>query len=409
MSTQLQILNNSIGNYYYHSSIDSALKYHKISLELSQTENSANYSTHLSNVAHDLIAMGNWPEALQYSLAVSAHYEKYSLNKSMRYAKALADISSCYEELGNYKLALSYKNKSNDAKNIIKVQAMVRSFKTSVLLKQIVIAKKLSTTHRIIIALGIISIIFLAIIIIVLRKQNKRKKETLEEIRNIQASKDQIFVMIAHDIISPMQAYNNLGLLLAGFIRENKQNEILRVSEQLEYYTVIFNHNIQNFFNLAKDNNTVIENKKNTENLSSLMEEGLELHQLTIQNKKIQIEKIYNPEEIWQLNKFYFSNIFRNALDNALKYAPEESTVSIRINRFQTQLILTISNQGSLSAEVNQLLEEIFRNNNQSNLLLNEVGYGISIIKNYADKMNAKANYTQGEDHIVFTLRLPLA
>ena len=108
------------------------------------------------------------------------------------------------------------------------------------------------------------------------------------------------------------------------------------------------------------------------------------------------------------LNTGLMERIFSNALENALKYSPKKSRVSIVVTQRSDLLTITISDQGS-GIEA-QHLEKIFEPFYRLNDAIEGYGLGLSILKSAVRRLNGEVKARNREEGgLALIITLPLS
>jgi signal transduction histidine kinase len=103
-----------------------------------------------------------------------------------------------------------------------------------------------------------------------------------------------------------------------------------------------------------------------------------------------------------------FKNILFNLISNAAKFSFADSVISIKTERTQDDLKLSIEDQGIGISKKEQkyLFQRFFRAKNASNI--QGTGLGLNIIENYVELMDGTINFTSVENKgTIFELQFP--
>lgn len=98
--------------------------------------------------------------------------------------------------------------------------------------------------------------------------------------------------------------------------------------------------------------------------------------------------------------------ILGNALDNAIKYAPEHSNITLRVVIKDNDILIEVENQGSIQRPIEQVFEPFVRATDSDTL---GNGLGLSIAKAAATQLQATISLdnTSHNERVVFTLKHP--
>jgi two-component system, OmpR family, sensor histidine kinase KdpD len=106
-----------------------------------------------------------------------------------------------------------------------------------------------------------------------------------------------------------------------------------------------------------------------------------------------------------------FEQVLFNLLDNAAKYASENTTVTIRAARDNDAVMLQVMDQGAgiPAADLEQVFDKFYRANKGDHVRAG-TGLGLAISRGFIEAMHgtiAAANRTDGPG-AVLTIRLPI-
>jgi PAS domain S-box-containing protein len=131
------------------------------------------------------------------------------------------------------------------------------------------------------------------------------------------------------------------------------------------------------------------------------------------ENREITKHQIILEHAIGEISlnqdKEMIRNVLINLVSNAIKYSPENGTITIRTQVSDAKLILEIQDQGMgiPLADQKHLFERFFRAHNVSNL--QGTGLGLNIVKRYLDLMNGEIEFSSVENEgTTFKISLPL-
>jgi PAS domain S-box-containing protein len=167
------------------------------------------------------------------------------------------------------------------------------------------------------------------------RKQNSEAiKRYVEELNQLNATKDKFFSIIAHDLKNPFITILGFSDLLLGDFHELNDDEKLFYISEMKKSAEISHNLLHNLLQWSRSQTGRIEFNPANINLANLIKENINLLNATAANKKIElINEI--PE-----NTFVFADeemtktVFRNLISNAIKFTPKGGKVKIcsRIN-----------------------------------------------------------------------------
>lgn len=218
------------------------------------------------------------------------------------------------------------------------------------------------------------------------RKKNEQKiQKQNEELKELNATKDKFFSIIAHDLKSPFQAMLGFSELLV------KKFDKYNLSNQKKFITII-NEGLQKTFNLlenlliwSRSQSGLINFKPEKVNLYLLSNETTELLYQSAENKKIKLINEIPKEINVNADKDILSTIIRNLTSNAIKFTAKGGVIKImtllKTDKNNPNYIeISVKDNGiGISTEIQSKLFSIGENKSTQGTE-NETGTGLGLI-----------------------------
>jgi len=217
-------------------------------------------------------------------------------------------------------------------------------------------------------------------------------KENELKLRELNATKDKLFSIIAHDLRSPFT-----GILgLSGLLIENiKDLEI----EEFEKYLGAINSSAQNtlvllenLLNWAKPQSGRIAFQPQQLILASIISESIELSQAVAMEKGISLAHKEADDMEAYADKEMLKIVLRNLISNAIKFSKSGGNISILSKKEQNQVEIAVSDNGvGMSEETISKLFSIETNHTTMGTA-DEKGSGLGLIlcKELLEKQGGK-------------------
>ncbi|MBN2893186.1 MAG: PAS domain S-box protein [Bacteroidales bacterium] len=244
----------------------------------------------------------------------------------------------------------------------------------------------------------------------------RRKNELLlieqeQKLRELNATKDKFFSIIAHDLRSPFGAI--LGF--AEMITKKAQNKDY---QKIEYFSSIINQSAKHTFDLL--NNLLhwsrIQQGKLEFNpivikMNDLVTETLNLLQANFTEKNITIEFETDKEISYKADLFMLQTTVRNLLSNAIKYTPNFGKITVKTTENHNDIEIEITDTGVGIAP--QDIEKLFKVETSYSTAgtNNEKGTGLGLIlcnefiKKHNGKIYVESELNKGS---IFKIKLPM-
>jgi len=178
-----------------------------------------------------------------------------------------------------------------------------------------------------------------------LKVQNDRIEEQKSELEILNATKDKLFSIIAHDLRNPFNAISGFASLLANnFDDYNKEQKIelikLIESSSNNAYTLL-----DNLLSWSRANLNVIQFKPEMVELKTVIQECVNFLHIVAENKNIQLS--LNVEDInITADKNLMNTVIRNLISNALKYTNSGGCVWVEVERLNDKVRISINDNG---------------------------------------------------------------
>jgi len=162
-------------------------------------------------------------------------------------------------------------------------------------------------------------------------------EERTKELLDLIETKDKFYRIIAHELRNPFHSI--LGFLK--LLLDNIKNYDLKKIEQ--YLTIIYRSTNISFELLIQLSDWFNSQKKGFQfspeltNINQLLSDAIFSAQLSAENKQIEIQNNFTPNIIAFVDKNMISTIFRNLINNAIKFTDSNGTIeisSIETNKF---------------------------------------------------------------------------
>lgn len=216
--------------------------------------------------------------------------------------------------------------------------------------------------------------------------------ENEQKLRELNASKDKFFSIIAHDLRSLFNSIIGLSEMMIEFAHE-------RDFDSVEKYAPIVYNTSKHAFNLLENllewsRSQIGKMDFKPENLDivSFLEEEIQGMQSVADNKSIRVELMYKKRFNILSDKRMLGSVVRNLLSNAIKFSYANSVVSVELIQDGERLIVSVCDHGVGIEEAN--LQKLFKLEESYTTVgtQNERGTGIGLLicKDFIEKHDGK-------------------
>lgn len=212
-------------------------------------------------------------------------------------------------------------------------------------------------------------------------------RKSLEPIERVMASKDQFISDASHELRTPLtalQTANEVALRKSklsmqqarGLIEEN-----LLEAKRLQQLT-------DGLLGLMKENPDV---KRESVHLQQVVSEAFGHITSKAQEKNITVNDNVPPIEL-KTDGAMLAQVITILLDNAVKYSPKDTTITVEAQQKKKHTLLSVSDQGVgiKSGDIEHIFDRFYRADQSRNKQVAEgYGLGLAIAKKIADSINA--------------------
>ena len=213
-----------------------------------------------------------------------------------------------------------------------------------------------------------------------LEETNKKLTNSEYNLKELNATKDKFFSIIAHDLKNPFQS-------LLGF-SETLYNQLDELSkEELKEYTRLIYESSQNLFNLlsnllqwSKSQLGSIKLSPVETNLYESIDDALSLLNISIAKKNITIENTVEKNTSFLVDKHVISTVLRNLINNAVKFTDKGGEIKISSEIEDDNIVISVQDNGRGISKEN--IEKLFRIDQEHSTkgTENESGSGLGLI-----------------------------
>jgi signal transduction histidine kinase len=251
---------------------------------------------------------------------------------------------------------------------------------------------------------------------ILLEKTVKEKTASLieanNELQKYNNTKDKLFSLISHDLVSPFNTIIGFSeVLKEGYDHldeTEKKNYIGMINESSEKVYVLLN----NLLVWSRSQTNRITCNPGAVRLKALIDEVLELNseRLKVKNIKVKVECPFDLQVIADLEML--KTIIRNLFSNALKFTLRSGNIFISVKPDSTKVNVSVIDTGvGMSPEkIDELLSETLVESESGTEGESGTGFGLTICKDFIKRNNGELHITSEPGKgSKFTFSLPLA
>lgn len=228
------------------------------------------------------------------------------------------------------------------------------------------------------------------------QEQLKESRESIikynDELKQLNATKDKFFSIIAHDLKSPFQAFLNLNTFLVKRLDAFSREEITELITELGDVADNLFKLLENLLSWSRIQMGKTQFSPNVFPVNQLVDMTLEVLTIAAENKNIELVKNLDDNITVFTDPNMFNTILRNLVSNAIKFTPKNGKIAVAANRDNTSTVISVSDNGiGLSNEDQTKLFRLDLNHSTPGTEEEKgTGLGLILCKEMIDKHDGK-------------------
>ena len=205
----------------------------------------------------------------------------------------------------------------------------------------------------------------------------------VSELRRLERIRRDFVANVSHELKTPLTSIRGyVETLLDGAIDDDEHN--VRFLEKIENNVERLNHLVMDLLSLARIESQAGMLSRQSIDLHSIIEEAMRRYEATAEAREqaLVLDACSGSVRILGDHEA-LTQILDNLFDNALKYTPDEGTVTVRVFRGATHATLEIEDDGVGIPEEDQarIFERFYRVDKARSRAVGGTGLGLSIVK----------------------------
>lgn len=193
-------------------------------------------------------------------------------------------------------------------------------------------------------------------------ERKKAEKELMDNeirLRELNATKDKFFSIIAHDLRSPFSSIMGFSNLLVDQIKDKDYSEIENYADIIQISSNRVMTLLTNLLEWSNAQTGRMNFNPEYVELVSLINEVIELSNFSANHKSVSINKILPRIAPVLADKAMISTVLRNLISNAIKYTNKGDTITVNAEQKSNEMIISVTDCG-IGIEKNDI-EKLFK------------------------------------------------
>lgn len=240
--------------------------------------------------------------------------------------------------------------------------------------------------------------------------QNELLQKQVEELKELNATKDKFFSIIAHDLKNPFNALIGFSEMLLSYhdIKDAEQREIIELIHGTSKQTFSL---LENLLIWARSQSGKLTYKPEILSLNELLIQNYQLLNKTAQQKNITLSIPNVAIEVYaDINMI--NTVIRNLISNAIKFTPYNGNINIttKINEKYVYIAVNDTGVGIPAEDLNKLFRMDINYSKPGTNSEQGTGLGLLLCKDFVEKNGGTITVESEENKgSTFTFSLPLA
>jgi signal transduction histidine kinase len=175
-------------------------------------------------------------------------------------------------------------------------------------------------------------------------EQNKAIKLQAEQLQEMNKLKDRLFSIIAHDLRNPVAALRNTIDILDPSMLNTE--ELTFIKDELTKQFNSMDFTLTNLLEWTKNQIRNEDSQKNTIDVFDTVEHTTKQFQVVAKLKNISLHNQVPQGSVVCADSNHLRIIFRNLLDNAIKFTPNGGIISVAATSQDNQLLISVKDTG---------------------------------------------------------------
>jgi PAS domain S-box-containing protein len=217
-------------------------------------------------------------------------------------------------------------------------------------------------------------------------------KENEAKLKDLVATKDKFFNIVAHDLKNPFTSllgssellYDNIDQMTPDNVKELAM--ILNDSAKGGYAI------LQNLLDWSRSQTGLLKFNPENLNLREIIDENIYNFQLQVTNKEINLSSELNENLLICADKNMINTVLRNLLSNAVKYTYKNGNISVLVTDNHDEVVISVKDSGiGISKEKAETLFRIENSLSQPGTEKEQgTGLGLKLCKEFTEKMGGR-------------------
>jgi signal transduction histidine kinase len=171
-------------------------------------------------------------------------------------------------------------------------------------------------------------------------------RERTASLEQVTATKEKFFSIISHDLRSPVTSFQGISKLFRYYNQRGDTSKIEALCSTVDGATERLNHLLDNLLNWSLQQTNGITCRFEAIRLSDFMNEIAAIYRENILSKSLSLQVRINDSIFIRADNNTVATVFRNLLNNAIKFTPRGGTISISAQVNDESVAILVEDNG---------------------------------------------------------------
>lgn len=231
------------------------------------------------------------------------------------------------------------------------------------------------------------------------KNDEEQLKEQKEKLKDLNATKDKFFSILAHDLKNPFSNLYSMSELISGNYNNLNEEEKVMMLKNINKSAEFIYNLLENLLTWSKSQRGRIEYNPTIFNLTNLIQVNINLHKVPAENKGVILQSGLKDDIQAYGDREMINTVLRNLINNAVKFTDNGGSVKVFVHEQDEYIEVQVKDEGVGISPEN--LQKLFRIDVKfkSKGTKGETGTGLGLIlcKEFVEKNGGKIR-TESEE-----------
>ncbi len=234
----------------------------------------------------------------------------------------------------------------------------------------------------------------------------KELKKANTELSVLNKSKDDFISMASHQLKSPLSATRQSLELLKDSSNSKTTNEVVAIATESTKRTQQL---VEEMLDITKIRLGELQLNKQKTNVSTLLTKRVAIARKAAETKGVSITLEASIGLHANLDPHYMREVVANLLENAIKYSPDSSNITVSAKKVKETIVISVTDQGIGVPKADQakIFDKFYRAANAKRHERDGTGLGLYLAKQVVELHNGQLSVKSNNKGSTFTVSLP--